>query len=135
MCGVSVLRVKREPHENVATVLVDPGVLGDLELALMVRDLRLWPVRTAPICVDGPRMEFQLRRRLIESHRGEWDLAAEWLPVWIGFGPSWRFGDEPLPWQAHKALWQVLDAFAASVRFRRRLGGVRPLPVPEGVQP
>ena len=135
MRGVSVLRVKREPHENVATVLVDPGVLGDLELALMVRDLRLWPVRTAPICVDGPRMEFQLRRRLIESHRGEWDLAAEWLPVWIGFGPSWRFGDEPLPWQAHKALWQVLDAFASSVRFRRRLGGVRPLPVPEGVQP
>ncbi|GAA2123535.1 hypothetical protein GCM10009843_19390 [Nocardioides bigeumensis] len=135
MRGVSVLRVKREPHENVATVLVDPGVLGDLELALMVRDLRLWPVRTAPICVDGPRMEFQLRRRMIESHRGEWDLAAEWVPVWIGFGPSWRFGDEPLPWQAHKALWQVLDAFAVSVRFRRRLGGVRPMPVPEGVQP
>jgi hypothetical protein len=135
VAGVSVPHVKREPHENVATVLVDPGALGDLELALMVRDLRLWPIRTAPICVDGPRMEFQVRRRLIESRRGEWDDAAGWVPVWIGFGPTWRFGDEPLPWQAHKALWQILDAFAESVRFRRRLGGVRPLPVPEGVQP
>ena len=60
--------------------------------------------------------------------------AAEWVPVWIGFGPTWRFGDEPLPWEAHRALWQVLDGFARSVRFRRRLGGIRPLPVPEGVE-
>ena len=74
-----------------------------------------------------------MRRRLIESHRGDWDLAADWVPVWVGFGPTWRFGDEPLPWQAHKALWQVLDAFDHAVRFRRRLGGVPPLPVPEGV--
>ena len=55
----------RRPHENVATVLVDPAVVEDLELALMGSDLRLWPVRTAPIVVDGPRREFQIRRELL----------------------------------------------------------------------
>jgi hypothetical protein len=119
----------------VATVLVDPLALRDLELALMVRDLRLWPVRTAPICADGPRTEFQLRRRLLLRHRGEWELAADWTPAWIGFGPTWQRGDEPLPWVAHKALWGVLESFATSVRFHRRLEGVRRLPVPEGVTP
>ena len=123
----------REPHENVATVLVDPAVLGELELRLMTRDLRLWPVLTAPICVDGPRQAFQVRRRLLERHRGEWDCAATWTPVWIGFGSSWRHGDDPLPWSAHRALWEVLDGLAAHVRFHRRLGGVRPLPVPQGL--
>jgi len=59
----------------VATVLVDPRVLPDLELALMPLDLRLWPVRTAPICPDGPRLAFQIRRTLLMRHRGEWDLA------------------------------------------------------------
>ena len=125
--------VKREPHETVATVLVDPVALRDLELALMVLDLHVWPVRTAPICVDGPRQEFQLRRRLVEQQRGAWDLAAGWTPVWIGFGPSWQAGDEPLPWEAHRTLWRVLDAYGLHVRFRRRLGGVPRLPVPEDV--
>ena len=125
--------VSRAPHENVATVLVEPRVLADLELALMALDLRVWPVRTAPICVDGPRREFQVRRRLVEQHRGAWDVAAAWTPVWIAFGRSWRHGDEPLPWAAHAALWQALDSFAAHVRFRRRLGGVGPLPVPQDV--
>ena len=123
--------VGREPHENVATVLVAPSVIVDLELELMSRDLRMWPVATAPICVDGPRQAFQLRHRLLTRHRGEWDLAADWTPVWIGFGDTWRFGDEPLPWAAHQALWAVLDGFAASVRFHRRLGGVQKLALPE----
>jgi hypothetical protein len=128
-----VLDVRRIPHENVATVLVDPQVLGDLELRLMTLDLRVWPVTTAPVCMDGPRLAFQLRRKLLMCHRGEWDNAADWTPVWVSFGASWQRGDEPLPWDAHKALWQVLDAYAEHVRFHRRLGGVRRLPVPEEV--
>jgi hypothetical protein len=63
-------------------------------------------------------------------HRGAWDLAAEWVPVWIGFGNTWRSGDEPLPWVAHETLWRVLDAHAEHVRFHRRLGGVERLPLP-----
>ena len=126
-CRVSLAHVRRTPHENVATVLVAPSVLGDLELELMALDLRVWPVRTAPICTDGSRMAFQIRHRMLMKHRGEWDIAATWTPVWIGFGPSWRRGAEPLPWEAHRALWQVLDAYAAHVRFHRRLGGVTPL--------
>jgi hypothetical protein len=122
--------VRRAPHENVATVLVDPRVLADFELELMALDLRVWPVRTAPICADGPRQAFQIRHRLLMRHRGEWDLAADWTPVWVGFGDTWRNGDEPLPWAAHATLWRVLDAHAEHVRFHRRLGGVRPLPVP-----
>lgn len=122
--------VRRAPHENVATVLVDPRVLADFELELMALDLRVWPVRTAPICADGPRQAFQIRHRLLMRHRGEWDLAAEWTPVWVGFGDTWRNGDEPLPWAAHATLWRVLDAHAEHVRFHRRLGGVRPLPLP-----
>jgi len=125
--------VRREPHENVATVLVEPCVLADLELALMGLDLRLWPVRTAPICSDGPRRAFQIRRELLMKHRGEWDVAADWAPVWIGFGTTWQHGDEPLPWAAHEALWRVLDSYAAHVRFHRRLGGVSRIPLPEDV--
>ncbi len=121
----------RAPHEQVATVLVDPRVLRDLELVLMVRDIRVWPVRTAPIVIDGERTEFQVRRRMIMQRRGDWDVAADWTPVWIGFGGSWHHGDEPLPWAAHATLWQVLDAFDDRVRFRRRLEGVRRLPLPE----
>lgn len=122
--------MRREPHENVATVLVDPALLRDLEIELMELDLWVWPVRTAPICVDGPRTEFQLRRRLLEAQRGAWDGAAAWTPVWISFGDRWSTGDDPLPWAAHRALWDVLDAHAGQVRFHRRLGGVRPLVAP-----
>ena len=111
-------------------MLVDPRVLGDLELVMMALDLRVWPVRTAPIAADGPRMAFQIRRRLLMSHRGDWDLAADWAPVWIGFGTSWHDGVEPLPWTAHQALWRALDPYAAHVRFQRRLGGVERLPLP-----
>lgn len=126
-------RVIREPHENVATVLVEPCVLADLELELMGHDLRVWPVRTAPICVDGPRQAFQLRRRMVEQHRGSWDDAASWTPVWISFGSSWTSDGDPLPWEAHRRLWQLLDARGSSVRFRRRLGGVPKLAPPVDV--
>jgi hypothetical protein len=112
-------------------VLVNPRVLGDVELELMSLDLRVWPVRTAPICADGPRMAFQVRRRLLMKHSGEWDFAVDWTAVWIGFGATWQNGDEPLPWAAHAALWRALDAHAEHVRFDRRLGGVRRLPLPE----
>jgi hypothetical protein len=128
-----VLGVRRDPHENVATVLVAPKVLADLELELMALDLRVWPVRTAPICIDGAREAFQIRRRVLMKHGSDWDLAADWVPVWIGFGATWRNGDEPLPWAAHATLWRALDSFAEHVRFHRRLGGVRRLPLPEGV--
>ena len=123
----------RAPHENVATVLVDPRALPELELDLMTRDLRVWPISTAPICADGPRTAFQTRRNLLVRHRGEWDAAAGWVPVWVSFGASWRHGDEPLPWAAHSALWDALDSYAGHVLFHRRLGGVRPLPLPEGI--
>jgi hypothetical protein len=122
----------RPPHENVATVLVEPCALVDLELELMELDLRVWPVRTAPICVDGPRQAFQLRRRLLEAQRGAWDCAAEWVPVWVSFGTSWRSGNEPLPWAAHAALWSALERWGDHVRYHKRLGGVRPLMVPRG---
>lgn len=122
--------MRRAPHENVATVLVDPRVLADVELDLMEHDLRVWPVATAPICPDGPRTAFQLRRTLLMGQRGGWDIAAEWIPVWVSFGDRWRFGDEPLPWAAHQTLWAALDRYADHVRYHRRLGGVRPLTVP-----
>lgn len=125
--------MRRVPHENVATVLVAPHVLADLELELMTLDLRLWPVTTAPICVDGPRMAFQTRHRLLMKHRGEWDVAADWTPVWISFGASWQNGDEPLPWAAHEALWRTLDTWGEHVRFHRRLGGVPRLPLPRDI--
>jgi hypothetical protein len=125
--------VRRPRHENVATVLVDPRVLADVELELMELDLRVWPVATAPICVDGPRTAFQLRRNLLMRQRGAWDLAAEWVPVWISFGESWYDGDEPLPWAAHATLWHALERHDAHVRYHRRLGGVRPLEVPAEV--
>ncbi len=117
----------RRPHENVATVLVDPRVLGELELTLAGRDAWVWPVATAPICADGPRRAFQLRRRMVEARRGDWDVAATWCPVWISFGSSWRIDGESLPWQAHRMLWDVLEGYADHVRYRRRLGGVAPL--------
>lgn len=127
--------VRRPPHENVATVLVDPAVLRDLELALMALDLWVWPVETAPVATDGPRMAFQVRRRMLLAKRGAWDGAADWTPVWISFGDSWRAGDPegPLPWSAHATLWDTLASYADHVRYRLGLGGIPKLAVPRDV--
>lgn len=123
----------REPHRNVATVLVDPRALGDLELHLMAFDLWVWPVATAPGVADGDRQAFQVRRRLVTAARGRWDAAAQWVPVWVGFGETWDDGVEPLPWAAHEVLWRALRAHAPSVRFRLGLGGVaRSMLTPRG---
>jgi hypothetical protein len=96
----------------------------------MALDMHVWPVRTAPICIDGERMAFQIRHRLLMKHRGDWDVAADWTPVWVGFGASWQNGAEPLPWAAHETLWRALGSFAEHVRFHRRLGGVPRIQVP-----
>ena len=125
--------MRRVPHENVATVLVDPAVLRELELALMPLDLWVWPVATAPVCTDGERMAFQVRRRMLLAKRGAWDLAAAWTPVWISFGDSWRDGDEPLPWSAHQVLWSALAEHADHVRYRLGLGGIPRLSVPRDI--
>lgn len=117
----------RRPHENVATVLVDPDVLGHLELTLAAHDAWIWPVATAPIYRDGPRRAFVMRHRMIEAQQGCWDQAAGWVPAWISFGESWRSGGDPLPWAAHRMLWDVLETFSSHVRYRKRLGGVPPL--------
>lgn len=122
--------VQRAPHQNVATVLVAPAVLRELELDLMPLDLWVWPVATAPICADGARQAFQMRRRMVESRRGAWDVARDWTPVWIAFGDSWYTGAEPLPWAAHAALWTKLAEHADHVRYRKALGGVPKLALP-----
>ena len=120
----------RARHENVATVLVDPVVLAELEVHLMALDLHVWPVETAPICVDGPRQSFQIRHRMITARRGEWDDAAEWVPAWISFGGSWRDRAEPISWTARSTLYAALDRYGDRVRYRKGLGGVSLLAVP-----
>ena len=121
--------MRRPPHENVATVLVDPSRLAELELDLAAHDLWVWPVATAPGVPDGPRLAFQLRRRLVGARRGAWDDAAAWIPVWIAFGESWYDGAEPLPWSAHAALWDTLRAWSHHCRYRLGLGGIPKLAV------
>jgi hypothetical protein len=116
--------------ENVATVLVDPSVLEDLELDLMARDLRVWPVHHVTTFPDPHRLAFQIRRSLIDWSQGNWADAADWTLVWITFGESWRDGDEPLPWPAHAALWEKLAEYAEHVRYNLGLGGVPYLNVP-----
>jgi hypothetical protein len=123
--------MQRARHENVATVLVDPVVLLALEMELVALDLWLWPVASAPNCADGPRQAFQMRRRMLEARRGAWDLAADWVVAWVSFGDSWRDGAEPLSWRARAALYAALDAHGEHVRYRRGLGGVPPLEVPQ----
>ncbi len=120
----------RRPHENVATVLVAPSALAELEVHLMALDLRLWPVETAPICLDGPRQAFQMRRRMLEGQRGRWDDAADWVPAWVSFGDTWRDGAEPVSWTARTILYRTLDMYVGQVRYRRGLGGVPLLDVP-----
>jgi hypothetical protein len=124
--------VSRSPHELVATVLVAPRALPELEVSLMSRDLWVWPLVTAPTSEDGPRLATQTVRRMVTARRGAWDVARDWVPVWVSFGETWRDGDEPLPWSAHQALWDALGAFAEHVRYRKWLSGVAPLPAPRG---
>ncbi len=119
----------RRPHQNVATVLVAPQALRDLELDLMAHDLWVWPVATSGLSADGPRLAFQLRRRLITARRGAWDLAADWVPVWIAFGDTWYDGAEPLPWSAHATLWDTLKRYPHHTRYRLGLGGIPHLTV------
>ena len=114
----------RAPHENVATVLVHPVVLRELELDLMTHDLWLWPIATAAVYTDGRRAAFQIRRRMIEARQGAWDDAEDWVPAWIAFGASWHQGDEPLPWAAHAAVWDTLAGFGTRVRYRKWIGGI-----------
>ena len=121
--------VRRSPHQNVATVLVDPVALPELELELVAQDLWVWRVATAPVSRDGPRLAFQVRRRMLMARRGVWDDAAEWTPVWISFGESWYVGDEPLPWAAHAALWDTLARWPDHTRYRLGLTGVPRLEV------
>jgi hypothetical protein len=120
----------RARHENAATVLVDPRVLRELEVHLMTMDLRLWPIATAPVHADGPRMAFQVRARMITARRGAWDDAAQWVPVWISFGESWYQAAEPLPWAAHRALYDCLERYEGHLRYRKGLGGIPRLDVP-----
>jgi hypothetical protein len=120
----------RAPHETVATVLVDPVVLAELEMHLMAMDLYVWPVATAPVSIDGPRQAFQVRRRMLDARRGAWDDAADWVPAWVSFGATWRFGDEPIHWPARRTLYAALDRYGDRVRYRRGLTGVPVLEVP-----
>ncbi|GAW51767.1 MULTISPECIES: hypothetical protein [unclassified Nocardioides] len=122
--------MRRAPHENVATVLVAPAALRELELELMPLDLWVWPVATAAVYEDGPRAAFQIRRRMLMARRGAWDDAAGWTPVWIAFGESWYDGAEPLPWAAHQTLWRVLERYAEHTRYRLGLGGIPRVDVP-----
>jgi hypothetical protein len=117
-------------HENVATVLVDPDVLGDFELDLMSEDFRVWEVQSVTTFLDAARLAFQIRRSLIDHSRGAWEDAAAWTVVWVTFGESWLDGEEPIPWPAHAALWQKLAAYGDRVRYNVGLGGVPKLAVP-----
>jgi hypothetical protein len=122
--------VRDRGHENVATVLVDPAVLGDFELDLITNDFRVWPVHSTPTFPDPERLAFQIRRSLVEANQRRWADAAEWTLVWITFGESWLDGEEPIPWPAHEALWNKLAQYAGHVRYNLGLGGVPRLGVP-----
>ena len=90
--------MRRLPHENVATVLVHPAHLRALELALVERDLWVWPVATAPICVDSPRRASQLRQRMVEQRARRLRLRRRvGTSLGSSFGGSSQVGrDEPL---------------------------------------
>jgi len=89
-------------------------------------------MESAPTLGDGRRRAELYRRRVLVARRGAWDDAADWVPVWVSFGQSWQRGEDPLPWVAHASLWQALEEFDDSVRYRRRLSGVPRLPAPRG---
>ena len=111
-------------HREVEVAGGGPAGVADVPDDLAALDLWVWPIATTPNCPDGPRMAFQIRRRMVEARRGAWDCAADWSAVWISFGESWYRGAEPLPWSAHAALWDKLGEYADHVRYRLGLGGV-----------
>jgi len=113
-----------------ATVLVDPTVLDDLELDLMSADFRVWNVHTTTVFPDPQQAAMQIRRALVDWSAGRWELASAWTVVWITFGESWLDGENPIPWPAHAALWNKLEEYAGHVRYNRGLGGVPRLGVP-----
>jgi hypothetical protein len=113
-----------------ARVLVNPAVLDDFELDLMSQDFRVWTVHTTTTFPDAPQAAMQIRRALIDWSGGRWELAADWVVVWITFGESWLDGDNPIPWPAHSALWNKLAEYSDNVRYNLGLGGVPRLQVP-----
>jgi hypothetical protein len=116
--------------ENMATVLVNPAILDDFELDLMSHDFRVWSVHVTHIFPDPERAAMQIRRALIDWSNGRWNIAAEWVVVWITFGERWLDGDNPIPWPAHAALWDKLAEYSKNVRYNLGLGGVPRLGVP-----
>ena len=134
ICGVATpldnRSMRRSEFENMATALVDPAVLEDLELALMALDFRVWTVRNVSTFADAPQAAFQIRRNLIDWSNGRWEVAANWTLIWITFGDSWLDGDNPIPWPAHEALWNKLAEYSDHVRYNLGLGGVPRLGVP-----
>jgi hypothetical protein len=119
--------------ENMATVLVNPAVLHDFELALMSLDFRVWTVHTVSTFADAPQAAYQIRRNLIDWSNGEWEVAETWTLVWITFGDSWideKDAENPLPWTAHDALWNKLADYSDNVRYNWGLSSVPRLGVP-----
>jgi hypothetical protein len=114
----------RRPHVNVATVLVDPTILRELELELAGLDMWVWPIATTPNCPDGPRMAFQIRRRMVGAGRGAWDCAAEWAAVVDLVRRQLVPRLRSAAMAAHKSLWDTLAGHADHTRYRLGLGGV-----------
>ena len=123
--------MERAPHENAATVLVDPrgaarprGAPDDPGPAAVAgghrADLRRRPAHGVPDPPPDAR----------PPAAATWDDAAEWVPVWIAFGESWYVGAEPLPWAAHQTLYRTLERYDGHVHYRRGLGGIPRLDVP-----
>ena len=114
----------RRPHVNVATVLVDPRMLRELELELAGLDLWVWPIATTPNCPDGPRMAFQIRRRLVEARRGAWD----WRRTGRRCGSRSARAGTAVPIRCRgprtQSLWDKLAEYADHTRYRLGLGGV-----------
>ena len=120
----------RARHENVATVLVDPPVLAELEVHLMALDLHVWPVETAPICRRRPAPV--VPDPAPDDQRPSWRVGRRRR---VGAGVDlvrgrWRDRAEPISWAARSTLYAALDRYGDRVRYRRGLGGVPPLAVP-----
>ena len=100
-------------------------MLRELELDLMPLDLWVWPVATAPICADGPRQAFQMRRRMVEAAprrlgpRRRAGCRSGSPSATAGTPATTRCPGPPTP-----TLWAKLGEHADHVRYRKLLGGV-----------